>query len=118
MRPTLKAILAAGTLALVGGLGIGVNSAQAQAQAIGGGVNRGGFTGYYYSPGGYSGGYYFRPGYYPNPTSTAYARYTAGSSALRSASRATGGSPDHYDQSTGRTNLSIPLSKPWLRPLR
>jgi hypothetical protein len=114
MRPTLKAILVAGTLAL-GGLEMGATSARAQ--AIGGGAYRGNYPSYYYSPSGYSGGYYFSPGYYPNPGSAvgSIGRSYFGSSTVAGGYR----SPNtYYDESTGRTNLPIPLSKPWLRPLR
>jgi hypothetical protein len=93
----------------------------ARAQALGA-APPAAYPGYYYSPGGYSGGYYFSPGYYPRTTGTAVA--TAGPYYGSSAVVRPGGPVVTYrdwtyrDWTTGRTNLPIPLSKPWLKPLR
>jgi len=131
MRLTM--ILAAGALMLGTLLPPGAGSARAQ--AVGGGAYRGALPGYYYSPGGYSGGYYFSPGYYPltgsTPTVTPSQNAVSsprtvpsggastpgyfGSSTTVGSSRPRG---RNYDPSTGRTNIPVPLAKPWLRPLR
>lgn len=114
MRQVFKTILAAGVVALVPTLTLA---------QTGGGTYRGSVPGYYYSPGGYSGGYYFNPGYYPNPApprtvapvAVSPARTYYGMSSYRSGAGGTAGS---YDYTTGRTNVAVPLAKPWLRPLR
>ena len=115
MRQVFKSILAVGVVALVPTLVL--------AQVPGGRSYPGSVPGYYYSPGGYSGGYYFSPGYYPNPASPRAVAPVAVSPARSSyygmsSYRGAGGTAGSYDYSTGRTNLSIPLAKPWLRPLR
>jgi hypothetical protein len=117
MQLILRSTLAVPVLILAVAAGMGASSARAQ--AVVGGPYRGGYPGYYYSPGGYNGGYYFSPGYYPIPGSSAgpgpVGRVSSGTGAVV---RSPGYAPDYYDQSTGRTNLAIPLAKPWLRPLR
>jgi len=117
MQTNWKSLFMAGIVSM--GLASIAGPSPARAQAVGG-PPRAAYPGYYYSPGGYSGGTYFSPGYYPrygtttNPaTAGTYYGYGSNSAVSRSPSRGT-----YYDPTTGRQNLNIPLSKPWLRPLR
>jgi hypothetical protein len=106
----------------VAGLTLSLVPSPAPAQTMGSGTYRGAVPGYYYSAGGYSGGYYFSPGYYRNPAAPRVVAPTAvapaGGYYGMSAYRSRGGPAGYYDYTTGRDNLSIPLAKPWLRPLR
>jgi hypothetical protein len=95
-----------------------MGAAPARAQSVGP-APPAAYPGYYYSPGGYSGGYYFSPGYYPRTAGAAVAPgrvYYGSSSVVRP--MVTYRDWTYRDWTTGRTNLPIPLSKPWLKPLR
>ncbi len=135
MRPTrnqtpivLSAVVTFAALLALGGGGT------AQGQSIAGPF-RGNYAGYYYSPGGYNGGYYFNPGYYPNPAASPMTRpVVAAASPARTtyanANSSYNSTPIYRaavrrqptyssaDWSTGRTNDPIPLTKPWMMPLR
>jgi hypothetical protein len=115
MQANWKAVLAAGTLALSGALGIGATSALAQAV---GEAPRATYPGYYYSAGVYSGSVYFSPGYYPIAGTVAGPSVPSYGSSRSAVVRRPRPTVNYYDETTGRNNLPIPLSKPWLRPLR
>ena len=115
MQSNWKATAAVAALTIVGVLGIAAISVRAQTV---GGPARAVPTGYYYSPGGTVGGYYYSPGYYPNPGTAASRPGATGYYGSPSVIRRTQPAMRYYDESTGRTNLAIPLAKPWMRPLR
>jgi hypothetical protein len=121
MRPTYPSIVFSAVLIAIGSLWGGASTARAQTAAS---TYRGAIPGYYYSPGGYSGGYYFYPGYYPVQRATSaaatvpartYYGYNTGQTYAAPAPRTY---TNTTDWTTGRTNFPIPLTKPWLRPLR
>ena len=118
MQSTWKLSSVAGALALTSVLALYVNTSRDVSPDTAVGAAPRAYPGYYYSPGGYSGGFYFSPGYYPNPRSTRSNAGTTtyyGSPSVGARGRS---SVNYYDPTTGRTNLAIPLSKPWLGPLR
>ena len=126
MRPTRtrnpNRIVLSAVLALVAGLWLGVPTVRAQSYA---GPFRGNYAGYYYSNGGYSGGYYFHPGYYPNPAAPvvaparpSYSNYNYSRPNYYSTAASNSSNYSIEDWSTGRTNYPIPLTKPWMMPLR
>jgi hypothetical protein len=116
MRLSFRPIMLTAPLALAATLWGGMPESRAQVAGTPAPRN---YPGYYYSAGGYSGGYYFSPGYYPLPGTPAAA--PARVSRLyqpRYVSRAPRRPVYIEDWSTGRTNYPIPLTKPWMQPLR
>jgi hypothetical protein len=116
MPLTRRPIAVAPLLAAAGLLGLAVPTSQAQ---VSGATYPRAYPGYYYSPGGDSGGYYFQPGYYPIPSrvisapARSYRVYRPSDIRTSPAQRVY-----TEDWSTGRTNYPIPLTKPWMLPLR
>lgn len=116
MRLMRRPIVLTAALALAGSLWGGIGTSRGQAAGRSYPVNT---PGYYYSPGGYSGGYYFRPGYYATPGAPVAARGRVSRVYRpRGVPRVPRQPVNTEDWSTGRTNYPIPLTKPWMQPLR